>query len=285
MDGYNVSIFAYGQTGSGKTFTMDGPELCDDLATKGVNFNALKELFALRERRAPMWEYTIRMSVVEIYNGKIHDLLDEEAATIRKKTGKYPRKHAIVERCGEVIPQNLTVEPVNNEDYIILLVTRAKKARAMAVTDMNEHSSRSHMVLIIECQGLNNANNDSCKGKLFLVDLAGSERLKKTKLTDPARLREARAINSSLSALGNVFHALQTKAKLVPYRESVLTRLMQNALGGNAKTIMFVNINPAEEHSKESIQSLNFATRVAKVELGQATKNVTKGSRKSREQA
>lgn len=128
--------------------------------------------------------------------------------------------------------------------------------------------------------GLNQSNNDSCKGKLFLVDLAGSERLKKTKLTEKARLREAQAINASLSALGNVFHALQVKSKMVPYRDSTLTRLMQNALGGNAKTIMFVNINPAEEHSKESIQALNFATRVAKVELGQAMANRTKGNKR-----
>lgn len=104
------------------------------------------------------------MSVLEIYNGKIHDLLDEEAAATRRKTGKYPNRHNIVERCGEVVAEGLTVEPVNNEDDILVLVTRAKGNRSMAVTDMNAHSSRSHMVLIIECQGSTSRTTTAVRG-------------------------------------------------------------------------------------------------------------------------
>jgi kinesin family protein C2/C3 len=146
----------------------------------------------------------------------------------------------------------------------------------MAATDMNEHSSRSHMLSVVDVRGFNVPANIEYLGKLYLVDLAGSERVAKSG-AQGQNLKEAQAINQSLSALGNVMQALQKQAKHIPYRDSTLTDLMANALGGNAKTVMFINLRPTSDDTSETISSLNFAQRVGKVELGQAKKNVKGG--------
>jgi len=165
--------------------------------------------------------------------------------------------------------------PVTNDADVIRLSNIAKKQRSACVTDMNAHSSRSHMLVVVEVKGFNKPANIEYVGKLYLVDLAGSERVKKSGAQGQA-LKEAQNINSSLAALGDVMQALQEKRKFIPYRNSTLTDLMTNSLGGNAKTVMFINCCPTARHAFETVSSLKFASRVAKVELGQAKATVTK---------
>jgi len=282
MDGYNVSIFAYGQTGSGKTFTMNGPP-----EDPGVNLRALKNLFKLAGDRKPMFEYDIKVSIFEIYNEEVRDLLSGiEKGSKKKKEEKPAKKEKVVHKImhlpdGSVEVTNLNWITVETDQDVIELDNVAKANRTAGVTDMNAHSSRSHMLLVVDVRGFNVPANIEYIGKLYLVDLAGSERVKKSGATGQALL-EAQNINQSLSALGNCMQALQQKNKFVPYRDSTLTDIMTNALGGNAKTIMFINCCPTAEHAFETVSSLKFAERVGKVELGQAkqqktaTKKVTK---------
>jgi len=270
MDGYNVSIFAYGQTGSGKTFTMDGSE-----DNPGVNLRALRQLFKMAADRAPMFEYTIKVAIFEIYNEEIRDLI---ATAVDKKPGTKKEKEEYKVRHlpdGGVEVVGVAWIPVTNDADVIRLSNIAKKQRSACVTDMNAHSSRSHMLVVVEVKGFNKPANIEYVGKLYLVDLAGSERVKKSGAQGQA-LKEAQNINSSLAALGDVMQALQEKRKFIPYRNSTLTDLMTNSLGGNAKTVMFINCCPTARHAFETVSSLKFASRVAKVELGQAKATVTK---------
>merc|ERR1712013_60169 len=285
MDGYNVSIFAYGQTGSGKTYTMNGPK-----ENPGVNLRALKSLFKIAEERSPQFQYKIKVSVFEIYNEKINDLIigaEEKLAEMKggKKKKKKSKKPAKKDKKagfkirhlpdGSVEVEGLTKVEVGSDADINELNRIAGKNRSASATDMNAHSSRSHMLLVVYVSGINIPANIKYFGKLYLVDLAGSERVKKSGATGVA-LKEAQNINKSLSALGDVMQALQKKEKFIPYRNSTLTDLMANALGGNAKTIMFINCCPASAHAFETVSSLKFARRVGKVELGQAKQSKSK---------
>ncbi|ETO31642.1 hypothetical protein RFI_05478 [Reticulomyxa filosa] len=274
MDGYNVSIFAYGQTGSGKTYTMNGPP-----ENPGVNLRALKNLFKLAQDRKPMFEYEIKVSIFEIYNEEVRDLLSGIEKGKKKKKDEKPAKkeklqHKILHLPdGSVEVTNLNWIYVETDQDVVELDDVAKANRTAGVTDMNAHSSRSHMLLVVDVKGFNVPANIEYIGKLYLVDLAGSERVKKSGATGQALL-EAQNINQSLSALGNCMQALQQK-KFVPYRDSTLTDIMTNALGGNAKTVMFINCCPTAEHAFETVSSLKFAERVGKVELGQAKQQKT----------
>ena len=280
-----MSIFAYGQTGSGKTYTMNGPP-----ENPGVNLRALKSLFKIAEERSPQFQYKIKVSVFEIYNEKINDLIvgAEELLAAAKSSKKKKKKKAPAKKDkkaggfkirhlpdGSVEVMGLTKVAVETDADINELNRIAGKNRSASATDMNAHSSRSHMLLVVYVSGINIPANIKYFGKLYLVDLAGSERVKKSGATGQA-LKEAQNINKSLSALGDVMQALQKKDKFIPYRNSTLTDLMANALGGNAKTIMFINCCPASAHAFETVSSLKFAKRVGKVELGQAKKNTSK---------
>jgi len=151
------------------------------------------------------------------------------------------------------------------------LLRRAKKARAVAATNCNERSSRSHSVFILKIQGSNAKTGESCVGSLNLVDLAGSERLKESGSTGQ-RLEETKNINTSLSNLSKVILALGNKDGHIPYRDSKLTHLLMNSLGGNSKTLMFVNLSPREEYFNETLNSLRFAKRVNSCQIGTASK-------------
>jgi len=275
MDGYNVSIFAYGQTGSGKTYTMNGPS-----ENPGVNLRALKNLFKLAQDRKPMFEYEIQVTIFEIYNEEVRDLLTGVEKGKKKKKDEKPAKKEKVQHKimhlpdGSVEVTNLNWIKVGTDQDVIELDDIAKSNRTAGVTDMNAHSSRSHMLLVVDVKGFNVPANIQYIGKLYLVDLAGSERVKKSGAVGQALL-EAQNINQSLSALGNCMQALQQKNKFVPYRDSTLTDIMTNALGGNAKTVMFINCCPTAEHAFETVSSLKFAERVGKVELGQAKQKTT----------
>jgi len=265
MDGYNVSIFAYGQTGSGKTFTMMGPP-----ENPGVNRRALAALFKMVDQREGMYDYNIMLSIFEIYNNEPRDLLDSDI----NKGKKYQVRSG---KDGSVFIEGLVEHEVSNMDEVLNAMKIAETNRTSAKTEMNEHSSRSHMLLSVFVRGFNKPANIEYRGRLYLVDLAGSERVGKSMATG-VQLKEAQHINKSLSALGDVMSALQKKQKFIPFRNSKLTYLMQNSLGGHAKTIMFINVCPTNEHCVETLSSLKFAKRVSKVELGKAEADVSKNN-------
>jgi len=262
LDGYNVCIFAYGQTGSGKTHTMEGTE-----ADPGVNLRALSALFALREERQNDEEYRFTVSILEIYNETVRDLLTKAGR------GSKAALDLRVGQDGKVFVQGLEEMTVDSMSDVRTAIRTAQGNRAVGAHNMNEHSSRSHLVLTINTHSRNLISGQECQGKLNLIDLAGSERVGKTDATGD-RLKEAQNINKSLSALGDVIAALgQSKQAHVPFRNSKLTHLLQNSLGGDSKVAMFVNISPVKWNVGESTCSLNFASRCRKVQLGQARKN------------
>jgi len=270
LDGYNVCVFAYGQTGSGKTYTMEGgPGIEEDQTQCGVIPRTIRQIFDIKQKLAEKsWTYKLHASFLEIYNEEIKDLLQTDPNL------KYEIKMSD-SKGTDVYVTNLKVEEVTNEDQIELIIKKARKNRAWAKTLANERSSRSHSVFMLKIEGHNSATSESCCGTLNLVDLAGSERVKDSG-SEGLRLTEAQNINKSLSNLGNVIMALAQKNSHVPYRNSKLTHLLQNCLGGNSKTLMFVNISPKEEHINETLNSLRFATKVNNCNIGTATakKNV-----------
>jgi kinesin family protein C2/C3 len=259
MDGYNVCIFAYGQTGSGKTYTMQGPD-----SDPGVNLRTLIELFTITEERSDDWRYTIKVAMVEIYNETIRDLLDAESLKKKYEIRQGPE--------GNYVP-GLVEVTVTCIDDVTRLMQLGNENRSMASTAMNEYSSRSHSLLLITVEGANTVTKAKIKSKLTLVDLAGSERVSKSEVTGQ-RLVEAQNINRSLSALGDVMAGLHQNNSHIPYRNSKLTHLLADCLGGDSKTCVFVHCAPDRDNVNESICSLNFAVRVSKVELGQATRQV-----------
>ncbi|KAL6894004.1 hypothetical protein ACP4OV_008102 [Aristida adscensionis] len=262
MDGYNVCIFAYGQTGTGKTFTMEGvPE------NRGVNYRALEELFRMSEERSSSVTYKFSVSILEVYNEKIRDLLDESND---KETKRLDIKQS-ADGTQEV--PGLVESPVYTIDDVWGKLKVGARNRSVASTCANELSSRSHSLVRVTVRSEHLVTGQRSKSQIWLVDLAGSERVAKTE-AEGYRLKESQFINKSLSALGDVISALASKSYHIPYRNSKLTHLLQSSLGGDCKTIMFVQISPSSTDSGETLCSLNFASRVRAVEHGPARKQV-----------
>ncbi|KAK4427623.1 Kinesin-like protein KIN-14G [Sesamum alatum] len=242
LDGYNVCIFAYGQTGSGKTHTMTGPrELTKE--SIGVNYRALSDLFLISEQRKDSISYDVSVQMIEIYN----------------------------EQSGVNVP-SANLVPVTSTTEVLNLMNIGMKNRVVGSTAMNDRSSRSHSCLTVHVQGRDLSSGSVLRGCMHLVDLAGSERADKTEAVGE-RLKEAQHINRSLSALGDVISSLAQKNSHVPYRNSKLTQLLQDSLGGQAKTLMFIHISPEPNALGETISTLKFAERVSTVELGAARAN------------
>ncbi|KAI5669728.1 hypothetical protein M9H77_19581 [Catharanthus roseus] len=260
LDGYNVCIFAYGQTGTGKTFTMEGTE-----GNRGVNYRTLEELFKIAKERSENFAYHLSVSVLEVYNEQIRDLLATSSSS-----KKLEIKQAS-EGCHHI--PGIVEAQVENIKEVWNVLQAGSSARAVGSNNVNEHSSRSHCMLCVMVKAKNLINGECTKSKLWLVDLAGSERLAKTDVQGD-RLKEAQNINRSLSALGDVISALANKSSHIPYRNSKLTHLLQDSLGGDSKTLMFVQISPSERDLSETLSSLNFATRVRGIELGPARKQI-----------
>ncbi|KAM1221266.1 hypothetical protein TB2_008854 [Malus domestica] len=266
MDGYNVCIFAYGQTGSGKTHTMSGPS-GRSAADMGINYLALSDLFQMSNKRKDIIDYDICVQMVQIYNEQVRDLLAEDSSTakleIRSCTGDN----------GLSIP-DATMHSVTSSTDVLNLMKFGEMNRMVSSTAINNRSSRSHSVLTVHVNGKDTSGGTlhSC---LHLVDLAGSERVDKSEVTGD-RLKEAQYINKSLSCLGDVIAALAQKNSHIPYRNSKLTLLLQDSLGGHAKTLMLAHVSPEEDSFSETISTLKFAQRVSTVELGAARSN--KGS-------
>ncbi|XP_076004835.1 kinesin-like protein KIF3C [Genypterus blacodes] len=260
LDGFNGTIFAYGQTGTGKTYTMQGAWM--DPEKRGVIPNAFDHIFTHISRSQSDKQYLVRASYLEIYLEEIRDLLDPNHGNARAlelrespETGVYVR--------------DLTSCVCKSIKEIEEVMNMGNQARAVAATDMNEHSSRSHALFLItvECSLPGPDGRKHIRvGRLNLVDLAGSERQAKTGVQGE-RLKEAAKINLSLSALGNVISALADgRSGHVPYRDSKLTRLLQDSLGGNAKTVMVATLGPAPQHYDETLTTLRYANRAKNIQ-------------------
>lgn len=263
LDGYNVCIFAYGQTGSGKTFTMEGAHAsADDDASKGMIPRSVEQIFAsARELGTKGWAYTMSASYMEIYNETIRDLINPNGK-------KHDIKHT---KDGSAYVTDLAHVDVTNCQHVFDILRKAQGSRSVGKTQSNERSSRSHSVFTLRLEGSNHLTGETCDSQLNLVDLAGSERLSSSGASGE-RLKETQAINKSLSNLGNVIMALSKGDTHIPYRNSKLTHSLQDSLGGNSKTLFFVNINPSPASMNESLCSLRFATKVNSCQIGTAKK-------------
>ncbi|KAJ7287918.1 hypothetical protein O6H91_11G021800 [Diphasiastrum complanatum] len=271
LDGYKVCIFAYGQTGSGKTHTMLGHP--DELEQRGVIPRSVEQIFQSSQAlQAQGWKFKMQASMLEIYNETIRDLLVNSRRTSldsQRSDGGTPGKQHVVkhEPNGNTFVTDLTVVEVTSWKEVSSLLRRAAQSRSVGKTAMNDHSSRSHCVFTLRIAGTNENTEQQVHGVLNLIDLAGSERLSRSCATGE-RLRETQAINKSLSSLGDVILAIGNKEQHIPYRNSKLTYLLQPCLGGDSKTLMFVNIAPESKSLNESLCSLRFAAKVNACEIG-----------------
>lgn len=267
LDGYPVCIFAYGQTGSGKTYTMEGPDpISTD--TMGMIPRAILQIFSSAdELKVKGWQYKFTASFLEIYNESLRDLL------VHRPDKKLEYDIRKVSTSGnEVHVTNLRYVEVSSVKEVHELLQTAKTNRSVAKTALNDRSSRSHSVFQLRIEGENSIRDVRTSSVLSLIDLAGSERLDRS-LSTGDRLKETQSINTSLSTLGMVITSLCNKDAHIPYRNSKLTYLLQNSLGGNSKVLMFVNISPLEENFAESVNSLRFASKVNECVIGTARAN------------
>ncbi|KAG0461730.1 hypothetical protein HPP92_022027 [Vanilla planifolia] len=261
IDGYNVCIFAYGQTGSGKTFTIYGSE-----RYPGLTSRATSELFKIMGRDSSKFSFSLKVYMVELYQDTLVDLL-------LPKNGKRLKLEIKKDSKGMVSIENITTSQVSNYEELMSVITKGAEQRHVGGTQMNDESSRSHLILSIIIESTNLQTQTLARGKLSFVDLAGSERVKKSGSAGN-QLKEAQSINKSLSALGDVISALCSEGQHIPYRNHKLTMLMSDSLGGNAKTLMFVNVSPAEANLDETYNSFTYASRVRCV-VNDPSKNVS----------
>ncbi|KAM3584523.1 kinesin-like nuclear fusion protein [Umbelopsis sp. WA50703] len=269
LDGYNVCIFAYGQTGSGKTYTMEGIRGASE-EESGMIPRTVRQIYRSAEKlKEKNWTYEMEGQFLQIYNETIHDLLGN-ASDFGKM--KHEIKH---EKNGNTTVTDMTTVVLDSPSKVANLLKKASQNRAVGATNINERSSRSHSVFTLRLKGKNTVTGEVSTGVLNLIDLAGSERLSASGSTGD-RLKETQAINKSLSSLGDVIYALATskEGSHIPYRNSKLTYLLQHSLGGNSKTLMFVNISPLVAHFGETLCSLRFATKVNSCQIGTAKKNI-----------
>ena len=250
MEGYNGTIFAYGQSGSGKTYTMYGPDIFDDIY-KGIIPRIVEDIFNYVERADDNIDFQFKLSILEIYKEVMYDLLSQQITDL--KIQENPESGIVIDGLSEVYLSSL------NEffEYVDLSQINRKTAE----TKLNHNSSRSHCILILEVTQSFKKERLIKKGILNLVDLAGSEKVSKTGAVG-LTLEEAKKINLSLSTLGNVIHALTHKSEHIPYRDSKLTRLLKESLGGNYKTSLIVTCSPHSYNLDEVVSSLLFAKRV-----------------------
>ncbi|XP_044023945.1 kinesin-like protein KIF17 isoform X3 [Siniperca chuatsi] len=256
-EGYNGTIFAYGQTGSGKSFTMQG--VSEPAAQRGVIPRAFEHIFESIQC-AENTKFLVRASYLEIYNEDIRDLLGSDTKQ-RLELKEHPERGVYV--------RDLSMHTVHSVGECERIIEQGWRNRAVGYTLMNKDSSRSHSIFTIHLEicSTDAAGQDHLRaGKLNLVDLAGSERQSKTGATGE-RLREATKINLSLSALGNVISALvDGRSKYIPYRDSKLTRLLQDSLGGNTRTLMIACLSPADNNYEESLSTLRYANRAKSIQ-------------------
>ncbi|KAM6300151.1 chromosome-associated kinesin KIF4A isoform 1-T1 [Aegotheles albertisi] len=260
--GYNATVLAYGQTGSGKTYSMGGTYTANQEyePSVGVIPRVIKLLFKEKEQRQD-WEFVLKVSYLEIYNEDILDLL----CPSRERSSQISIRE---DPKGGIKIVGLTERNVTCAQDTVSCLEQGNNSRTVASTAMNSQSSRSHAIFTI-CidQKKRSDKNSSFHSKLHLVDLAGSERQKKTK-AEGDRLKEGININRGLLCLGNVISALgdeNKKGGFVPYRDSKLTRLLQDSLGGNSHTLMIACVSPADSNLEETLNTLRYADRARKI--------------------
>lgn len=252
LEGYNGCVFAYGQTGTGKTFTMEG--LIGDKEEQGIIPRAFEQIWAHINRTTGV-EFLVYARYLEIYMEDIRDLL-------KLKNPKPLELRQSAEK--GVFVSHLHSQTCQSASDMMKAMKIGNRNRTTGVTNMNEHSSRSHAIFQISIEMAEGTSKSVKVGKLNLIDLAGSERQSKTGACGD-RLKEASKINQALSSLGNVIYALAENSPHIPYRDSKLTRLLQDSLGGNSKTIMIANIGPASMNYEETIITLRYAYRAKSI--------------------
>nr|XP_010320210.1 kinesin-like protein KIN-4C [Solanum lycopersicum]XP_010320211.1 kinesin-like protein KIN-4C [Solanum lycopersicum] len=287
FQGYNGTVLAYGQTGSGKTYTM-GTNYNGEEQTGGVIPMVMNTIFSRAEAMKESTELLIRVSFIEIFKEEVFDLLDQNAIAFSKTDGAAkptggPARVPIQIRetvHGGITLAGVTEAEVRTKEEMACFLLRGSVARATGSTKMNSQSSRSHAIFTISLEqkklsncstgSTNDDGDDILCAKLHLVDLAGSERAKRTG-ADEMRLREGIHINKGLLALGNVISALGDDKKRkegahIPYRDSKLTRLLQDSLGGNSKTVMIACVSPADTNAEETLNTLKYANRARNIQ-------------------
>lgn len=258
LEGYNGTIFAYGQTGTGKTHTMTGLEGNEE--HKGIMPRAFEDIFKSIKGDSNQTQFLVRASYLEIYNEEIRDLL-----------GKNPKHRLELHEKPDsgVYVKDLSYYAAKTAQEICDVMSIGIKNRSVGATAMNAHSSRSHSLfqITVERSELGADGKQHIRvGKLNMVDLAGSERIAKTQAQGD-RLKEAAKINLSLSSLCHVISSLtDPKATHIPYRDSKLTRLLQDSLGGNTKTVMIANVGPADYNFDETMNTLRYASRAKNIQ-------------------
>ncbi|XP_076248696.1 kinesin-like protein KIF18A [Calliopsis andreniformis] len=248
LDGYNCSVFAYGATGAGKTHTMLGSS-----EDPGITYRTVAELFSQIEKQGEHREFNLGVTYLEIYNENVQDLLQKSGPLHLRDDG----------RCG-VIVAGLKVIAIQNAEELLTLLARGNKNRTQHPTDANEESSRSHAVFQVYINITNKLDGQMRQVKLSMIDLAGSERASATGCKGP-RFKEGANINKSLLALGNCINNLADGAKHITYRDSKLTRLLKDSLGGNCQTIMIANIAPSSISYEDTYNTLRYADRAKKI--------------------
>uniref|UniRef100_A0A8C2YX28 Kinesin-like protein n=1 Tax=Cyclopterus lumpus TaxID=8103 RepID=A0A8C2YX28_CYCLU len=254
MNGFNSTVFAYGATGAGKTHTMLGSQ-----NEPGVMYRTMTELFKRMDDAKEEKEFTVAFSYLEVYNEQIKDLLANVGPlAVREDSSKG------------VVVQGLTLHLPKSAEHILEALDSGNRNRTQHPTDMNATSSRSHAVFQIHLRQQDKTaslNPNVCVAKMSLIDLAGSERASATNAKG-ARLREGANINRSLLALGNVINALadpKSKKTHIPYRDSKLTRLLKDSLGGNCRTVMIANISPSSKLYDDTHNTLKYANRAKEI--------------------
>jgi chromosome segregation ATPase len=302
FSGVNCCIFAYGQSGTGKTFTMSGaiPYVNDELV--GLKPRMVNYIFQMRDEAKLTHEVTVTCYMVEIYLNCVYDIFQKKEDIKARKKGEKPTEPEELKtfydaKKGKVIITPINIQTFNDAASMNQYCDEAETLRRVRTTGLNDSSSRSHLIFAVEIQSRDLKTQKVTSGKLSLCDLAGSERVDKTNVeglsaTERAEMvKEGVKINESLAALKNVFRILggaeekDSKANaekagkeakkvnktLVQYRGNALTELMQDSLGGKARTLMFVNVGPAEDSTAESLDSLTYGTYVNNIRNEVAT--------------
>lgn len=247
LDGYNCSVFAYGATGAGKTHTMLGKE-----GDPGITYRTMAELFVQIEQQRETRDFNLGVTYLEIYNENVQDLLH--------KVGPLHLR----EDSRGVVVAGLKIITIHNADELLSLLAKGNKNRTQHATDANQESSRSHAVFQVYINITGKMDRQVKQVKLSMIDLAGSERASATGCSG-ARFKEGANINKSLLALGNCINNLADGIKHIPYRDSKLTRLLKDSLGGNCQTVMIANISPSSASFEDTYNTLRYANRAKKI--------------------
>ncbi|KAJ8640473.1 hypothetical protein MRB53_017167 [Persea americana] len=288
--GYNATVLAYGQTGSGKTYTM-GTNYNDEASNSGIIPKVMQTIFAKVDAMKDNVEFLIRVSFIEIFKEEVFDLLDQNSSISLRTEGVSQARPTIPAKVpiqiretpnGGITLAGVTEAEVRSKEEMASFLARGSLSRATGSTNMNSQSSRSHAIFTITMEQKRKTNcasasviydetaDDILCAKLHLVDLAGSERAKRTG-ADGLRFKEGIHINKGLLALGNVISALGDEKKRkegghVPYRDSKLTRLLQDSLGGNSRTVMIACVSPADTNAEETLNTLKYANRARNIQ-------------------